>query len=63
MTSGPPSFGVNLMPGLWDGKPGLIGRELLARRRRLLGRMSEAGIDAVAEVRQALGQSSRGSES
>jgi alkanesulfonate monooxygenase SsuD/methylene tetrahydromethanopterin reductase-like flavin-dependent oxidoreductase (luciferase family) len=38
---------VNLMPGLWDGKPGLIGRELLARRRRLLGRMSEAGLDHV----------------
>jgi alkanesulfonate monooxygenase SsuD/methylene tetrahydromethanopterin reductase-like flavin-dependent oxidoreductase (luciferase family) len=47
MTSGPPSFGVNLMPGLWDGKPGLIGRELLASRRRLLGRMSEAGLDHV----------------
>lgn len=47
MTSGPPSFGVNLMPGLWDGKPGLTGRELLARRRRLLGRMSDAGLDHV----------------
>jgi alkanesulfonate monooxygenase SsuD/methylene tetrahydromethanopterin reductase-like flavin-dependent oxidoreductase (luciferase family) len=47
MTGGPPSFGVNLMPGLWDGKPGLAGRELLARRRRLLGRMSEAGLDHV----------------
>jgi alkanesulfonate monooxygenase SsuD/methylene tetrahydromethanopterin reductase-like flavin-dependent oxidoreductase (luciferase family) len=35
------------MPRLWDGKPGLTGRELLARRRRLLGRMSEAGLDHV----------------
>jgi alkanesulfonate monooxygenase SsuD/methylene tetrahydromethanopterin reductase-like flavin-dependent oxidoreductase (luciferase family) len=47
MTSGPPSFGVNLMPSLWDGQHGLTGRELLARRRRLLGRMSEAGLDHV----------------
>ena len=47
MTGGPPSFGVNLMPSLWDGQPGVTGSELLARRRRLLGRMSEAGLDHV----------------
>ena len=47
MTGGPPSFGVNLMPSLWDGKPGLTGREHLARRRRLLGRMRDAGLDHV----------------
>src|ERR1700677_2652398 len=35
------------MPSLWDGGPGLAGKELLARRRRLLGRMSEAGLDHV----------------
>jgi alkanesulfonate monooxygenase SsuD/methylene tetrahydromethanopterin reductase-like flavin-dependent oxidoreductase (luciferase family) len=47
MTGSHPSFGVNLMPSLWDGKPGVTGRELLARRRRLLGRISEAGLDHV----------------
>src|SRR6202000_682269 len=47
MTGSHPSFGVNLMPGLWDGQPGVTGRELLARRRRLLGRISEAGPDHV----------------
>jgi alkanesulfonate monooxygenase SsuD/methylene tetrahydromethanopterin reductase-like flavin-dependent oxidoreductase (luciferase family) len=47
MRSGPPAFGVNLMPSLWDGGPGIAGRELLARRRRLLGRMTDAGLDHV----------------
>ncbi len=47
MTSAGPAFGVNLMPSLWDGGPGLTGRELLDRRRRLLGRMASAGLDHV----------------
>src|ERR1700735_4883857 len=47
MTSRPASFGVNLMPSLWDGQPGRAGPERLSRRRRLLGRMSEAGLDHV----------------
>jgi alkanesulfonate monooxygenase SsuD/methylene tetrahydromethanopterin reductase-like flavin-dependent oxidoreductase (luciferase family) len=42
-----PAFGVNLMPSLWDGGPGLAGKELLARRRRLLRRMTDAGLDHV----------------
>ncbi|HEY3735470.1 MAG TPA: LLM class flavin-dependent oxidoreductase [Streptosporangiaceae bacterium] len=40
-------FGVNLMPSLWDGGPAQAGPELLDRRRRLLGRMTEAGLDHV----------------
>jgi alkanesulfonate monooxygenase SsuD/methylene tetrahydromethanopterin reductase-like flavin-dependent oxidoreductase (luciferase family) len=47
MSGAGPACGVNLMPGLWDGGPGLTGRELLARRRRLLGRMAGAGLDHV----------------
>jgi alkanesulfonate monooxygenase SsuD/methylene tetrahydromethanopterin reductase-like flavin-dependent oxidoreductase (luciferase family) len=40
-------FGVNLMPSRWDGGPGHSGPELLARRRQLLGRMTEAGLHHV----------------
>jgi alkanesulfonate monooxygenase SsuD/methylene tetrahydromethanopterin reductase-like flavin-dependent oxidoreductase (luciferase family) len=40
-------FGVNLMPQLWVDGPVLSGRELLAHRSRLFGRMAEAGIDHV----------------
>jgi alkanesulfonate monooxygenase SsuD/methylene tetrahydromethanopterin reductase-like flavin-dependent oxidoreductase (luciferase family) len=47
MSGAGPAFGVNLMPGLWDGGPGLTGRELLARRRCLLARMAGAGLDHV----------------
>jgi alkanesulfonate monooxygenase SsuD/methylene tetrahydromethanopterin reductase-like flavin-dependent oxidoreductase (luciferase family) len=47
MTAAGPRFGVNLMPNLWDGKAGRAGPELLARRRRLLGRMTDAGLDHV----------------
>ncbi len=47
MTATGPRFGVNLMPNLWDGGPGQAGPELLARRRRLLGRMTDAGLDHV----------------
>src|SRR6266705_1615175 len=40
-------FGVNLMPNLWDGQPATVGPALLARRKRLLDRMTEAGMDHV----------------
>jgi alkanesulfonate monooxygenase SsuD/methylene tetrahydromethanopterin reductase-like flavin-dependent oxidoreductase (luciferase family) len=47
VTSVRPAFGVNLMPNQWAGRPGIAGAELLARRRRLLGRMTDAGLDHV----------------
>jgi alkanesulfonate monooxygenase SsuD/methylene tetrahydromethanopterin reductase-like flavin-dependent oxidoreductase (luciferase family) len=40
-------FGVNLMPNHWDGTPAAAGSALLARRKTLLGRMVDAGIDHV----------------
>ncbi|MCU1658415.1 MAG: oxidoreductase [Pseudonocardiales bacterium] len=47
MTATETRFGVNLMPNLWDGRPATVGRALLARRKRLLDRMTEAGMDHV----------------
>ena len=40
-------FGVNLMPNLWDGSPSTVGSALLARRKKLLDRMADAGMDHV----------------
>lgn len=40
-------FGVNLMPELWTGEAPIAGPPLMARRRRLLARMAEVGMDHV----------------
>jgi alkanesulfonate monooxygenase SsuD/methylene tetrahydromethanopterin reductase-like flavin-dependent oxidoreductase (luciferase family) len=40
-------FGINLMPPRWAGEPPETGPALLARRRRLLGLMADAGMDHV----------------
>lgn len=41
------TYGVNLMPGHWDGRPAPSGRALLQRRRHLLDRMTDVGMDHV----------------
>jgi alkanesulfonate monooxygenase SsuD/methylene tetrahydromethanopterin reductase-like flavin-dependent oxidoreductase (luciferase family) len=40
-------FGVNLMPNHWDGQVVPAGNALLARRKQLLDRIVDAGIDRV----------------
>lgn len=40
-------FGINLMPPRWAGEPPETGPALMARRRRLLGLMTDAGMDHV----------------
>jgi alkanesulfonate monooxygenase SsuD/methylene tetrahydromethanopterin reductase-like flavin-dependent oxidoreductase (luciferase family) len=40
-----PAVGVNLMPPTWVGRPPTAGEELLARRRQLLDRMADVGLD------------------
>lgn len=40
-------YGINLMAPLWAGEPAETGPGLMARRRRLLGLMAEAGMDHV----------------
>jgi alkanesulfonate monooxygenase SsuD/methylene tetrahydromethanopterin reductase-like flavin-dependent oxidoreductase (luciferase family) len=40
-----PAVGVNLMPPSWVGRSPLVGAHLLERRRRLLDRMADVGLD------------------
>lgn len=47
MSSAGARFGVNLMPPLWAGEAAVTGPALMARRRRLLGLMADAGMDHV----------------
>lgn len=47
MTGTGTRFGVNLMPNLWSGQPAIVGSALLAHRKRLLDRMTGAGLDHV----------------
>lgn len=47
MTATGTRFGVNLMPNLWSGQPAVLGSAFLAHRKRLLDRMTDAGLDHV----------------
>ncbi len=47
VSTGDIRFGVNLMPPLWAGESAKSGADLMAQRRRLLGRMAATGVDHV----------------